>query len=446
MTTTTAGAGTVASTAAPKGGFARWAFWHPCTWRAAANAMWDLLLGVSCGVIVLVLLSVGASSLLAGIGVVIVLLALIVSHGLAAVWRYERSAVLGVEIPGYRWPRRRPDQSWWVHVGHHFIDKNLWKEAAHSLVMLFLGPIWFSLVVAFWALGLAATAYLVYAPWIPDGDPVDWGSIDPRDMEWRLLAFVIGVLLLFVAGWITQAAAYVDTLLARALLGPSTSEALREQVSTLRTTRAAVVETADAERRRIERDLHDQVQPELVSLAMNIALARRRLANNPAAADELLAQAHDEAKHAIVELRNVIRGVHPAILSERGLDAALSALAARSPVPVTIDVDIALERSRPPATTEAVAYFVVAEALTNVARHAQASHATVIARWREPVAGLPGMLQVWVVDNGRGGATPLPGSGLAGLSDRAAAVDGRLAVTSPPGRGTTIYLELPCAS
>src|SRR5262249_6400631 len=145
----------------------------------------------------------------------------------------------------------------------------------------------------------------------------------------------------------------------------------------------------------------------------------------------------DEAQRAIAELRDLVRGLHPAVLEDRGLDAALSALAARSPVPVALTVDVP---ERPPASIEANAYFIVAEALTNVARHADACHASVA------VGTVDGRLRIEVADDGRGGADAGGGSGLAGLADRAAAVDGTFTMVSPPGGGTTLLVELPCAS
>jgi signal transduction histidine kinase len=170
---------------------------------------------------------------------------------------------------------------------------------------------------------------------------------------------------------------------------------------------------------------------------MNLGRAKEKLNDDPEAARQLVTQAHQEAKESITALRNVVRGVHPAVLTDRGLDAALSALAARSPVPVRLDVDVA---QRPGRTAEAVAYFVVSEALTNIARHAAARHATVhVERDRD-------RLLVSVADDGRGGATETPGSGLAGLRDRVAAIDGTFVLHSPPGGGTTVTVEVPCGS
>jgi signal transduction histidine kinase len=191
---------------------------------------------------------------------------------------------------------------------------------------------------------------------------------------------------------------------------------------------------AETERRRIERDLHDGAQARLVSLAMELGRARARFDDDPEGAKVLLDQAHEESKAALAELRSLVRGVHPPVLSDRGLDAALSGLAAMCPVPVTVEVEMA---ARPSSTVEAVAYFVVAESLTNVAKHSGATRATVVVRSEGR------LLRVFVRDDGRGGADP-GGAGLAGLADRAQAVEGRLIVSSPLGGPTIIEVQLPC--
>jgi signal transduction histidine kinase len=196
-----------------------------------------------------------------------------------------------------------------------------------------------------------------------------------------------------------------------------------------------MVAAADAERRRIERDLHDGAQQRLVALAMT--LGRAKATEDPVLTKTLVGEAHGEAKEALVELRNLARGIHPAVLTDRGLDAALSALGARSPVPVRLDVEL---RERPPASVEATAYFIVAEALTNAARYANASHVDVRVRV------LGDKLHVTVVDDGMGGAQLRAGSGLAGLADRASSVEGSLQIASPVGGPTVINAELPCAS
>jgi PAS domain S-box-containing protein len=204
----------------------------------------------------------------------------------------------------------------------------------------------------------------------------------------------------------------------------------------LRASRARIVAAADAARRRIERDLHDGAQQRLVSLALEVRMARRRLATDPGSADAFLAHLGDELSAASAELRELARGIHPAVLTERGLAPAVEALAARAPVPVDV---LSLPEERLPATAEATAYFTVSEALTNVAKYARASHASVRVACEE------GTLVVEVRDDGVGGAEASTGSGLSGLSDRVGALDGSLSVDSPPGEGTLVRAVLPLA-
>jgi signal transduction histidine kinase len=288
----------------------------------------------------------------------------------------------------------------------------------------------------------------------PMGPVRPWGAAATwRQLGYHVLGLVAGpagavlVLATFPAApWVAPGVARLDERAARALLGPSRGEELAQRVETLARSRAEVVAATDAERRRIERDLHDGAQQRLVSLAMNLGMARANLADAPGPARQAIEQAHDEATQALAELRELVRGLHPAVLSDRGLDAALSGLAARAPLPVRLRVDLA-RRCSP--SVEAVAYFVVSEALTNVAKHAQAQRAEVTAER----AGE--RLRIVVSDDGRGGAAIAPHegaaadghrSGLRGLAQRVAAVDGTLTVHSPTGGPTTITVELPCES
>jgi signal transduction histidine kinase len=230
---------------------------------------------------------------------------------------------------------------------------------------------------------------------------------------------------------------WADSFLARRLLGPTRSEELALRVESLARSRADAVAAADAERRRIERDLHDGAQQRLVSLAMNLGMARERFEGEAEPVRQAIAAAHEEAILALSELREFIRGLHPAVLSDRGLNAALSGLVARAPLPVRLRVDM----PRPAAPgIEAVAYFIVSEALTNVVKHARATSAEVT------VTRAGDLLRIVVSDDGTGGAVGGGGSGLRGLAQRAAAVDGTLDIDSPQGGPTVITAELPCES
>jgi len=231
-----------------------------------------------------------------------------------------------------------------------------------------------------------------------------------------------------------RAVAQADLGAALTLLGPNR---LQQQVTELTESRAGVVDAADAERRRIERDLHDGAQERLVSLAMNLGLARASLTDLPDEARQVIVTAHEEAKEALAELRTLVRGLHPAILDDRGLDAALSGIAARAPFPVALRVRGTGRRS---PTVEAVAYFMVAEALANITKHARASRAEIEVSWEGD------MLRVRVTDDGAGGADPARGTGLAGLAQRVRSVDGTLTLSSPAGGPTVVSAELPCES
>lgn len=214
------------------------------------------------------------------------------------------------------------------------------------------------------------------------------------------------------------------------------NEELRAKVEELRASRARIVEAGYEERRRVERDLHDGAQQRLLALAMTLRLARGKLESEPAVSGTLLDEAIEELTTATGELRELARGIHPAVLTDRGLAAALGSLAGRSPVPVEV---LETPAERLPAAVESAAYFVVAEALTNVARYAQAGGATVSVQRSE------GVVEVEIRDDGVGGANPEAGTGLRGLRDRVAALGGELAVSSPGGDGTAVRASIPLA-
>ncbi|MDV6011139.1 sensor histidine kinase [Haloechinothrix sp. LS1_15] len=274
-------------------------------------------------------------------------------------------------------------------------------------------------------------------------DPSTW-----RDLGYLLLAFPLGVLglvvglvgivLVPVGIWVAPGLAWLHGRMAMGLLGPDESRRLAAQAERLQASRARGVDAAENERRRIERDLHDGAQQRLVSLAMNLGMARSKMTSDPAAAGELVADAHADAKTAVTELRDLARGIYPAVLADRGLDAAVSSLAASCPAPVDVDVEPEVVTPRPPSAVETCAYFLVGEALTNVAKHAAATRARVHAR-REGDTVI-----VEVTDDGVGGARLRGGSGLSGLADRAAAIEGTVTVHSPSGGPTVIRAVLPC--
>jgi len=263
----------------------------------------------------------------------------------------------------------------------------------------------------------------------PDGDPERAVTVLGRAGK-RLAALVHDPALLDEPELLDAVGAAASLALENARLQAE----LRAQLAELRASRARIVEAGDAERRRLERDLHDGAQQHLLGIRLALQLVRARLADGGASADELLAEADAEVVDALAELRALARGIHPAILNEEGLAPALAALARRAPVPV----DVAVCRERLPAAVETTAYFVSAEALANVAKHAHASHASI------EVTQANGCVAVEVADDGVGGAD-LAGAGLCGLRDRVEALDGRLSVESPVGGGTRVSAAIPCA-
>ncbi|MEV6730266.1 sensor domain-containing protein [Streptomyces sp. NPDC051364] len=298
-----------------------------------------------------------------------------------------------------------------------------------------------------------------FFPWLWAGvkDPVAWRTVlyELVRLPWGVLTFavaLVGLLVLwpvmpYVVRWLSN----VDRLMVRGLLSPS--DELERRIAELESDRGVVVDTAAADLRRIERDLHDGAQARLVALAMGLGLAKEKLLEDPEGAAAMVDEAHGEVKLALQELRDLARGIHPAVLTDRGLDAALSSVASRCVVPVKVAVDLP---ERPAAAIEGIAYFTVSELLQNVSKHAGARGASVEV-WRAAAAGgragagvgsgaeaaAGARLLIRVSDDGRGGADAVGGSGLAGLAERLRAVDGVFVVDSPEGEGTVVTAELP---
>ena len=334
--------------------------------------------------------------------------------------RARFAAFLEVEIPPMPAPERTRHP--WRWLSSRMRADSTWRQLTYHLLSPLISLVGFVAVILAWAACLVAAWFAVES----------WVSGEER-LSVPLLAITLG--LLVTAPWLARGVTDLDLLAARALLGPSRNDELARRVVTLEESRADVIAAADAERRRIERDLHDGPQQRLVSLAMHLGMVRATLTDLPEPATRMIAQAHEEAKQALKELRDFVRGLHPAVLTDEGLDAALSGLAARSPFPVRLHVDVP---ERPAPAVEAVAFFVVSEALTNVAKHAEVTSAEVMV-WRDG-----DLLRVVVSDDGRGGADPERGTGLRGLTQRVGSVDGALFIESPKGGGTTITAELPC--
>jgi signal transduction histidine kinase len=404
------------------------------TWLAVIHLMAGLVSGVVAFGLVVALGVLGISTLwffLAGLPVLVAALWLGLQLGRAERARF--AATLGAQIPAPP-ASLSPGTGRLGRMWQLLMSRKAWRHAAYALLRLPLSLAETIIVTAFWSFALAMLGLPLFA----------WALIR---LNWHLdvapprpgllaVAVIAGLILLPVAPRVTQGLAAADIAVARYLIGPGSQADMTVRIGELEQSRARAVGSAEAERRRIERDLHDGAQQRLVSLAMNLGRARARFADDPDGAKAIIDQAHEEAKEALTELRNLVRGVHPPVLSDRGLDAAISGLAALSPVPVTVRASLP---DRPAASAEAIAYFVVAEALTNVAKHARATQADVVISRHGDV------LRVVIRDDGIGGADP-HGEGLAGLADRLSGVDGQLSVRSPAGGPTLIEAELPCGS
>lgn len=342
---------------------------------------------------IVTLFSFGISTLIIWVGLGVLLIATQLVSGLAAVNRALIRGVLRVDIPT---PRIELDRngSFWRRYLNRMLHPQMWRNVLYLMTSFPLHVIGFPLAIA-------------------------------------------GIILLPIGLFVLPVVAALHIMLAKALIGPNETEQLTQKAEHLQASRARGVDAAEAERRRIERDLHDGAQQRLLSVAMDLGRARAKIGVDLEGARQLIELAHSGTKEAIVELRNLARGIYPAILTDRGLDAALSALAGRAQVPVDVEVD--LPGARPPAAVESIAYFVVAESLTNVAKYARATHVSV------RVTRDSNWIIVEISDNGIGGAMAAPGGGLAGLADRAAGIDGILTVNSPPGGPTVIRADLPCA-
>ncbi len=360
----------------------------------------------------------------------VIVLMLLITPLLSALQRYRLKCTASVVIP-----RQPPVPRSLLMDRQIFLDRvrRYLRQLGYHLIA---GPLLAGAAIiaaGFWIFGALFTLVYAWAWTTAFGSALNAGSGGKFPLD--VFVMLGGALLLLAAPWMTAGVRGLDVRLSRSLLGSSRAEELEERVEQLSATRAGVVDAADAERRRLERDLHDGTQQRLVALAMNLGLARVNATTEQEARDAI-AEAHEDAKTALTELRDMIRGMHPAVLEDRGLDAALSGIAARMPIPVTLSVDLP---RRPAPVIEAVAYFVVSEGLSNIVKHASATAASVF------VQRSGDRLHVIVTDDGAGGADPSRGTGLAGLARRAASVDGTFEVSSPIGGPTMLSVDLPCA-
>lgn len=406
---------------------------------AAAYNVTGLFVGSFTFSVVITLLSLAVGLLPAMLlGIPGAWLMFVISRGFGRFERVRHNALNDTPISDPVPPLQR--QGWFARLRERLSSGPRWRELSHHLVLLPIGALGFSLTVASWAGSLLAIGSPAFVGRLPGGSAKYWFfDLGPGAEAWSMAAVgLVGVVV--VAPWVTVGWARLSSVLAHVLLGSRSDTAHAVEVRRLEQRRTAAVDSAEAERRRIERDLHDGAQQRLVALAANLGSTRDRFDQPDFDRDvgrQLVTEAHEEAKAALKEIRDLVRGIHPVILEDRGLDAALSAVVARAPIPVALDVTIP---RRPPPAVESAAYFIVNEALTNVARHAAATRAVVT------IVGTGERLVIEVRDDGVGGASPERGSGLRGLQDRVTGLGGVMHVISPVGGPTSILIELPCGS
>ncbi len=382
-------------------------------------------------IVLVTLLSTGLGLAITLVGIPLLIWTMFAWRGMAQLERALARSLLGEDLPAPYTPL--PPAGWWPRLRVRLADASTWKDLAYLFLLFPLALFTFVITVVLVAVALGALFAPAYYWAIPDGISLGATNVDRL---WEALVavpagFVLSLATLRIVNWLGA----LHGAFARVMLGPSSDPQLKAQVVDLSTARTRIIAAADAERRRLERDLHDGAQQRLVSLALNLSLAQRQAAaGDSEQLRESLVESEREARLAIDELRELARGLHPSILTSRGLDAALAELSGRATVPVVVGGEVG-ERLAP--ETEAAAYFVVSEALTNVGKYAGATEARV-------TVGVAGdELTVTVSDDGRGGADPERGTGLHGLFDRVGAVGGSLKIASPPGAGTTLVASMP---
>jgi signal transduction histidine kinase len=437
----------------------------PRLWKSLVFVLLDLPAGLLYFLVLFTLLSVGVGTLPLGVGFILLALAPPLTRLGAYIERQRARWLLDEVIPPpvaaqalasedsvgrlppanrrsavFRWVRSFFRRSWKLAQ-----EGETWRSLAYLLALYPIGTLVAFAVkaqVEVFRVRLAEPA-LAAAQGVEGTAASPWVLLGLPGRGWivTLVSVLAGLIWVLADAYLIIAVASMHRAFARWLLGPaplSERARLEARVRAIDQSRTRLLDAVLQERQRLERDLHDGAQQRLVALALNLGMAREKITTQPEVAEELIVRAHEESKRALAELRDLVRGIHPAVLTDRGLDAALSALAARCPAPVSVDVHLP---ERPSDAVEATAYFAAAEALANIAKHSGATEAHIEARMEERQGRR--MFYLCVRDNGRGGANAAHGTGLTGIADRVAALDGRLIVTSPAGGPTHLVVELP---
>ena len=429
-------------------------------WATVPREFAFLILTMPIAIIALVVL---ATAFFTGLGLIAIVVGIfIVVASLYAARGFGTLELVRLEWAGRPriarpvWERSDRNQGFWRTMWAPFIDGHYWLYLLHGMI---INPI---VSVISWSITVASTSWHWAArplDLVPDDSrrprrndfwlhdvvidflfPGNTWNIDPLLGE-AAFEFVVGLVFLATLPFVFRRLTLLHDVIGRGTLGAWRSEALEREVAQLAASRGAAVQAEDASLRRLERDIHDGPQQRLVRLQMDLATIERKLERDPEHARELIGEARNQARETLDELRALSRGFAPPILQDRGLAVGLQSLASRSPVPVTVEVDLPSDASVP-ASIERNAYFVAAELLTNAAKHAEAHGIRLVSSTRD--AGPAGhWLDLWVTDNGRGGATATAGHGLAGLAERVQGLQGMFVVDSPIGGPTRIGAHIP---
>ncbi|MEV0096568.1 sensor domain-containing protein [Streptomyces sp. NPDC050738] len=408
------------------------------TWREFGYLLLSFPISIVTFVFSITMFSMGIGMAITFVGIPILAAGLALCRGFGAMERARARGLLKLDVADPKPVRSRTGGplSW---MGAVLKSGTSWRHLIYTLLHMPWATFAFSVSVALFTWGWGLFTYplwqWVFPMYAGQAGLQLYGdhnhSVYLNNPFEIALTSAVGLVFVLATPWIIRGLTSVDRLLVTSLLGASR---LDSRVTELESDRGVVVDTAAADLRRIERDLHDGAQARLVALAMDLGLAKEKLTQDPEAAAKMVDEAHGEVKVALQELRDLARGIHPAVLTDRGLDAALSAVASRCTVPVSVEVDLPY---RPAAAIEGIAYFTVSELLQNISKHARATRATVDV-WR-----VDDRVMLVVTDDGKGGARLDAGSGLAGLAERLDAVDGLLVVDSPVGGPTTVTAQLP---
>lgn len=429
-------------------------------WRGVPRELGFLLLTLP---LIVAALSVLSTVFFAGVGMVaifiglfVIVVALYIARGFGTLERVRLRWAGRPEIPEPRWtPAGEPTTALRAVLGP-LVNGHYWLYLLHGLVVNFIVGLASWVISVVWvSISLGGVTYWIWGRFIPVSDRgvwiydvvIDWLvprntlSVDPFVGE-SIFEFGLGLIFLLTLPFVTRGLVLLHQGIGIGMLGAWRSDALQREVADLTASRGAAVVAEDQSLRRLERDIHDGPQQRLVRLQMDLASAGRKLESDPDAARALLEEARGQAHDTLEELRALSRGLVPPILQDRGLITGLQSLAARSTVPVQLELHLD-ETLRLPSEIERSAYFVAAELLTNAAKHSQATSIRLHAALRRVPDGDTTWLDIWVIDNGIGGAVLADGHGLKGLDERLRGLRGILSVDSPVGGPTTIGAHIP---